>query len=139
MAIQFSKARKAFPRYLYNRDDLPTLKLKLQSEAAPRVTLSFYQYTDIEDPQKLRDELFLEWQQLRVLGRIYVAKEGINAQLSVPEVNFEVFKTSVWKVFPSMIFKRAVEENRESFYKLIIKVKPKIVADGLPDGTFDAS
>lgn len=115
-------------------------KARLIDEAGQkRLTLSFYQYHNIEDPQKFRDELFLRWSELDVLGRIYVAKEGINAQLSLPAPNFEAFKDFVYS-YPFMNGIRlnvAVEHDNKSFLKLTIKVRDKVVADGLDDDTFD--
>ena len=58
-----------------------------------RLTLSFYQYAHIEDPKAFRDHLFVTWNSLDVLGRIYVANEGINGQLSLPADHFQEFKS----------------------------------------------
>jgi len=106
-----------------------------------RLTLSFYAYAKIEDPKSFRDALFLDWNPLEVLGRIYVAKEGINAQLSLPADNFYEFK----KVIEEYDFMRgirlniAVEHDDHSFLKLTVKVRNKIVADGLNDESFDVT
>ncbi|MDR1714447.1 MAG: rhodanese-related sulfurtransferase [Prevotella sp.] len=104
-----------------------------------RLTLSFYAYAHIQNPQEFRDELFVRWNELDVLGRIYVAKEGINAQLSLPAANMEAFKDFL-DTYPFMKGIRlnvAVEHDNKSFLKLKIKVRDKIVADGLNDETFD--
>lgn len=115
-------------------------KAQLIDEAGlNRLTLSFYTYANISDPKKFRDELFVEWDKLDVLGRIYVAKEGINAQLSLPAPNLEVFRAFL-DTYPFMKGIRlniAVEHDNKSFLKLTIKVREKIVADGLNDDTFD--
>lgn len=115
-------------------------RAKLIDEAGlDRLTLSFYTYARIENPQQLRDELFIRWNELDVLGRIYVAHEGINAQLSVPAPNFEAFKEFI-DSYPFMNGIRlniAVEHDNKSFLKLKVKVREKIVADGLDDDTFD--
>lgn len=106
-----------------------------------RITLSFYTYAKIEDPRKFRDELFLKWNSLDVLGRIYVAFEGINAQLSLPAIKLDEFK-SFLDTYPFMKDIRlniAIEQADKSFLKLTIKVRNKIVADGLNDSTFDPS
>lgn len=106
-----------------------------------RLTLSFYTYAKIEDPQQFRDELFLAWNKLEVLGRIYVATEGINAQLSLPADNFYTFKDHL-ETYPFMKGIRlnvAVEQDDHSFLKLTVKVRNKIVADGLNDDTFDVT
>lgn len=123
-------------RNLVNKEEL---KQRLQRDKTPRTTLSFYKYVKIDDPRTLRDELFETWSQLGVLGRIYLAKEGINAQLSVPTANFEKYKTELYSDprFTDTPFKIAVEDNGKSFYKLTIKVREKIVADGLDDNTFN--
>ncbi|OGG41640.1 hypothetical protein A2837_00645 [Candidatus Kaiserbacteria bacterium RIFCSPHIGHO2_01_FULL_46_22] len=105
-------------------------------------TLSFYKYVRIEDPDALRDELYSTWSDLGVLGRIYVASEGINAQLSVPQANFDRFDASMKArpEFSDVPYKFAVEKGEDaSFKKLIIKVKQKIVADGLDDDSFDVT
>lgn len=106
-----------------------------------RLTLSFYAYAYIEDPKKFRDDLFLAWNQLDVLGRIYVAHEGINAQLSLPADNLIAFKNHL-DTYPFMKDIRlniAVEHDNKSFLKLTIKVRDKVLADGLNDATFDVT
>jgi UPF0176 protein len=104
-----------------------------------RTTLSFYRYLKIDDPDALRGELMSDWVPLSVLGRIYVAHEGINAQLSVPTEHYTAFQDLVLARFPGMPFKIAREEKDDAFLKLVIKVRPKIVADGLNDGDFDVT
>ncbi len=106
-----------------------------------RLTLSFYAYAKIEDPKKFRDELFIAWNALDALGRTYVAKEGINAQMSIPAENIEAFRETL-EAYPFMKNIRlnvAVEQDDHSFLKLTIKVRDKIVADGLNDETFDVT
>lgn len=126
---------------LHNRVNKKELKKRIQEETIQRVTLSFYKYVIIDDPSALRDQLFLTWKSLHVLGRIYVAKEGINAQLSVPAENFEAFKKDLYtdSRFAEIPFKIAVEDDGKSFYKLTVKVRNKIVADGLDDNSFDVT
>lgn len=89
----------------------------------------------------LREELFKEWNELNIFGRIYLAHEGINAQMSIPESNLEKFRKQLDsdKRFSDMPFKIAIEDNGKSFYKLIIKTRNKIVADGLKDDAFDVT
>lgn len=111
------------------------------NESIKRITLSFYRYVKIVDPNSLRDEMYKRWSTMKVFGRIYFANEGVNAQLSVPEENFENFKRDLYsdKRFENVPFKIAVEDDGKSFYKLAVKVRRKIVADGLNDDTFDVS
>ena len=60
-----------------------------------RLTLSFYAYAKIQDPTQFRNDLFIAWNALDALGRIYVAHEGINAQMNVPAENFEAFRETL--------------------------------------------
>ncbi len=117
------------------------LKRRLHAEDFKRTTLSFYRYIKIENPEELRIQLLREWGELGVFGRIYLAYEGVNAQLSVPESNFEKFKLQLDSVsyLKDMPLKIAIEDDGKSFYQLTIKVRPKIVADGLDDASFDTS
>ena len=112
---------------------------KLAEETFNRVTLSFYKYVIIPDPNELRNTLFFNWEKLQVLGRIYLATEGINAQLSVPEHCFDQFRKELDEIsfFKGVPFKVAVEEPSFSFYKLTIKVRKQIVADGLSINDYD--
>ena len=106
-----------------------------------RLTLSFYAYAKIEDPKKFRDDLFIAWNQLEALGRTYVAKEGINAQMSIPAENMEAFRETleVYNFMKNIRLNVAVEHDDHSFLKLTVKVRDKIVADGLNDETFDVT
>ncbi|HTB05918.1 MAG TPA: rhodanese-related sulfurtransferase [Bacteroidia bacterium] len=125
--------------FLYNRVSKKELRKRVAAETFKRVTLSFYRYVKIDDPQQVRDELFAFWQSLNVLGRIYIAHEGINAQLSVPEHNFKQFIDHLHQhaLFAQVPLKYAIEDDNKSFFALIMKVKAKIVADGMKEGTFD--
>ena len=76
---------------LRNRINKDELKVRLAQEKIERVTFSFYRYVKIEDPKELRDQLFIQWTNLNCFGRIYVAHEGINAQMSVPKSNWDNF------------------------------------------------
>jgi UPF0176 protein len=117
----------------------------LEKEDFSRRTLSFYKYIKIENPKEMRDFLFDKFSELKCLGRIYIAHEGINAQMNVPENNWQLFDDFIQgvKEFSGVPYKIAVEEKgkgiQSSFLKLIIKVRPKIVADGLEDSSFDPS
>ncbi|MBF13277.1 MAG: hypothetical protein CMF46_02805 [Legionellales bacterium] len=106
-----------------------------------RLTLSFYKYAQIKNPKLFRDYLFIHWNKLNVLGRIYVATEGINAQLSLPAAHFEKFKAMLDNIsfLENVRLNVAVEQDNKSFLKLKIKVRGKIVADGLEDSDFDVT
>jgi UPF0176 protein len=136
---------------LRNKYGPQELRARLEAEGFPRTTLSFYRYVQLADPVALRNELYSEWEALGVLGRIYLAHEGINAQLSVPTHHFEAFRKAIdaRPEFANVPFKIAVEPTSaeasagkgqwHSFLKLILKVRPKLVADGLADNAFDVS
>ncbi|WP_245957656.1 oxygen-dependent tRNA uridine(34) hydroxylase TrhO [Chitinophaga flava] len=108
-------------------------------ETIKRVTISFYQYAKIQDPQAFRDQLYESLFKLDVFGRIYVANEGINAQISVPEHNFEAFRDALYAIdfLNGIRLNIAVDDDGKSFFVLKIKVRDKIVADGISDPTFD--
>jgi UPF0176 protein len=126
---------------LYNIINSKELKENLAREHFVRKTISFYRYSIINNPKEFRDSLYSDWSDLDCFGRIYVAKEGINAQMSVPEQNFSAFLSSLVKypIFDQIPVKYAIEDNGKSFYKLVIKVRPKLVADGLDDVSFDVT
>jgi UPF0176 protein len=123
---------------LINNDEL---KQRMLSNDEPRTTLSFYQYHNIESPERFRNELFRRWNKLEVFGRIYVAKEGINGQISVPTSKLDAFREDMYAIpwLNGIRLNIAVEDDGKSFYKLKIKVRTKIVADGLDDASFDVT
>jgi len=117
-------------------------KAAIEQDGVVRRTLSFYKYVQIADPVALQTELRERWGALGCLGRIYVAHEGINAQMNVPEASWDQFDAymKAKPEFTGIPYKIAVEEgSASSFYKLTIKVKDKIVADGLDDASFDVT
>jgi len=126
---------------LYNRINREELKIRLMEEKFLRKTISFYRYFYLDTPQEIRDDLYRDWDALNCFGRIYIAREGINAQMSVPEHNFEAFLKTLekYEILKDIPIKYAVEDDGKSFYKLTIKVRPKLVADGLDDGAFDVT
>jgi UPF0176 protein len=126
---------------LYNRVNGKILKEKMLSVPENRSTISFYKYHHIESPKEFRDELYEGLDSIDVLGRIYVAPEGINAQLSVPEEQFENLKNYLYSIsfLNGVRLNKAVQDNGKSFFKLKILARKKIVADGLDDSTFDVT
>ncbi len=124
---------------LHNRISNEELKQRLLEEKEPRTTISFYRYFKVDDPKKFRDELYRALNTLKVFGRIYVAEEGINAQISVPKSNFEALKKYLYSINPldGLRLNIAVDDNGKSFWVLRIKVREKIVADGITDPCFD--
>lgn len=132
---------------LHNRVSQAELKKLLYEETEPRTTISFYQYFPVDDPQQFRDELYAGLNALKVFGRIYIAHEGINAQISVPEGNVPAFQDYLYNIQPlnGIRLNIAVNANNDlndklsqgkSFWVLKIKVRDKIVADGISDPGF---
>lgn len=126
---------------LYNKLSAKESAELIEKAGKDRLTLSFYQYAKIKNPQEFRDHLFITWDTLDVLGRIYVAQEGINGQLSLPADRFNEFKTHLDTIsfLKGIRLNIAVEQDNMSFLKLKVKVRNKIVADGLNDDTFDVT
>lgn len=124
---------------LHNRVSQKELKQRLMEETEQRTTISFYHYFPVADPNVFRDELYLNLDKLKVFGRIYVAHEGINAQISVPASNFDALKAYLYSIEPlnGIRLNIAVDDDGKSFWVLKIKVREKIVADGIEDPGFD--
>ncbi len=126
---------------LYNTLSAKEREALIEEAGLDRLTISFYKYAHVGNPQIFRNHLFIHWNDLDVLGRIYVAKEGINAQLSVPATNFNAFKTHLDSIsfLEGVRLNIAIEQDNKSFLKLKVKVRHKILADGLNDDTFDVT
>jgi predicted sulfurtransferase len=64
------------------------------SESETMTMLSFYAFppSGIEDPEEFAIDLKRKWKPFQALGRVYVATEGINAQMSVPTNVLENFR-----------------------------------------------
>jgi UPF0176 protein len=123
---------------LHNRVSNEELKQRLLEENEPRTTISFYHYFPIQNPQEFRDFLYKHFFAIKVYGRIYVAKEGINAQVSVPSKNLDAFRDFLYGIEPlnRLRLNIAVDDDGKSFWVLKVKVREKIVADGIDDPEF---
>ncbi len=128
---------------LWNKLSKEELQEKLRASGNKYVTISFYQYAKIKDPKAFRDELFKQWTELDVVGRTYVASEGINAQIGVPIEQLERFREELYQIdfLNGIRLNIAVDETEAEFpfLKLKIKVRNKILADGLNDESFDVT
>ena len=124
--------------HLHNRVSRKELKEKMLRDNTPRVTVSFYNYISIEDPEQFRNTLYLQLKSFGALGRIYIATEGINAQMNVLKDQFEAFRDYLYSLpgFDGLRLNTAVEEKGSSFFVLDVKVRHKIVADGIEDADF---
>lgn len=127
---------------LHNRISNEELKARMLAETEPRRTISFYRYFSIADPQAFRDTLYLKLDALKIFGRIYIAQEGINAQISVPASHFEAFRDTLYQFHPALDGLRlniAVDDDGKSFWVLRMKIRKQIVADGIDDPDFNPS
>lgn len=125
---------------LHNQISNKKLQAFLLAEDELRITVSFYKYFSIRNPQEFRDILYCNLTKLKVFGRIYIAAEGINAQISVPKINFDNMRNVIYKTHPALdqlLFNIALEDNGKSFWVLRMKVRSCIVADGIKDHTFN--
>ena len=123
---------------LFNKKNKEDLKLDLKNENFNRFTISFYKYINLTNLEELRDQLYIKWRELNILGRVYIAEEGINAQLSVPEKKLNLFinEIKLHKKLKDINIKQAIIEG-DSFYKLIIKIKKEIVAYKVSKNQYD--
>ncbi len=126
---------------LFNRVNGRVLKERMKALPEKRVTISFYRYHQIQNPQEFRDTLYLDMETLDILGRIYVAHEGINAQISIPEKAIDSFRGYLNTIpfLHNVRLNIAIQDDGKSFFKLKILVRKKIVADGLDDSSFDVT
>ena len=127
---------------LHNRISNETLKAQMLAEVEPRTTISFYKYFTIVDPKATRDALYIALSALNVFGRVYLAREGINAQISVPASRVDALRECLNNFDPALKNLRlniALDDDGKSFWVLRMKVRERIVADGIDDPSFDAS
>ena len=128
---------------LWNKLNKEELEEQLRDIGHEFLTISFYKYARIANPHLFRDHLFLMWSKLEVVGRTYIASEGINAQIAVPTKNISLFREELYQIdfLNGIRLNFAVDESEAEFpfLKLKIKVRNKILADGLNDETFDVT
>lgn len=127
---------------LHNRISNQELKARMLAETEPRTTVSFYKYFTLNEPQQFRDQLYIQFSQLHIFGRVYIAREGINAQISVPQSRLDAFKQVLFTADPALNQLRlniALDDDGKSFWVLRMKLRDRIVADGIDDATFDPS
>lgn len=113
---------------LHNRISNAELKLRMLRETEPRITISFYKYFYITDPRQFRDDLYVKFDAIKVFGRVYIAHEGINGQISVPESNKDTLRDMLYAADPALNGIRlnvAVDDDGKSFWVLRMKVRNK--------------
>ncbi|VFP83995.1 UPF0176 protein YceA [Candidatus Erwinia haradaeae] len=127
---------------LHNIISNKELQARLLVESEARITVSFYKYFTLHDPIAFRDALYLSLSRLRVFGRIYIAQEGINAQVSVPHSLYSRMKDMLYVFHPSLSnlqMNISLDNTRQSFWVLRIKIRTQIVADGITDVNVNTS
>lgn len=126
---------------LHNRVDRRILKEKLETSAVPRTTISFYKYANIGNVDVFRDHFYLLLSEMGTYGRIYVAHEGVNGQISVPSDRMEDLRNALDQItfLEGCRLNVAIDDDGKSFYKLVIKIRHKIVADGIEDESFSVA
>ncbi|EKX31341.1 hypothetical protein GUITHDRAFT_149366 [Guillardia theta CCMP2712] len=97
--------------------------------------ISFYKFYDEEDPDAFAERLIGAWAPMNVVGRVYVATEGINAQLAVPASLVPLFRNTikstdklqdVW-----LNVDVVVPHAQKPFEKLTVKHRKQVLSDGL--------
>ena len=83
---------------LWNKLNKEELEEQLRDIGHEFLTISFYKYARIANPHLFRDHLFLMWSKLEVVGRTYIASEGINAQIAVPTKNISLFREELYQI-----------------------------------------
>ena len=79
---------------LYNKLSSEERSKILDTLNQKRITLSFYQYAKIDDPKQFRDDLFIFWNNLNVLGRIYLLSDVYyNDHLSLLSFKMNIFSS----------------------------------------------
>ncbi len=124
---------------LYNKLSNEERATLIKKANEKRLTLSFYKYHRIKNIEVFRNYLFTNFNNLNILGRIYVASEGINSQLSIPSKKMGELKSFLDSIYflKDIRLNVGIERHNESFLKLKIKIKDKIVADGLKAEDYD--
>jgi UPF0176 protein len=99
--------------------------------------LLFYKYVHIENPQEVRDFLFILCQKLGLKGRLILAAEGLNITLEGETKNTESFIKELEKDplagsgqasrFLNIHYKKS-EGTGDAFPKLSVKLRPEIVS-----------
>ena len=132
--------KQAKPR-LRNKTNRDEMRQKLADSTEPRTTLSFYKYQQLAEPKAFRDDFYQKMAVLGVFGRVYVSAEGINGQISVPTEKLDIFRETLYgyDFLKNCRLNFAAEDDGKSFFLLNVKIREKIVADGLADPDFDSS
>lgn len=126
---------------LFHKKFITCIWRRYSNIVTPLHVVSFYEFVHLQKdiiPDlciKLRELL----QPLGGFGRIYVAEEGINAQISLPSDKLDSLseKMSSIGLFSKLYFNISTSPGTGAFRKLIVKKRERIVSDGLPTHSYD--
>lgn len=111
----------------------------------PRSYASFFKYTKALSEasgglNKLRKKMLIEWEELPVLGRVYISQEGINAQVTFPLHSGPDLQKAV-RGLPGLddvnIIEHSLEDSMSLFKSLHVRIREQLVADGIEKGKVD--
>ncbi|WP_422667280.1 rhodanese-related sulfurtransferase [Buchnera aphidicola] len=125
---------------LHNRLSKQKLKQYALFLQENRINLSFYKYFNILNVQEYRDNIYKYFYKYHVLGRVYIAKEGINAQISVPIEFYSILKNFIYNfdnALKNLRINKSFNNDKLSFWVLSVKIKKNIVADGIKNIFFN--
>ncbi|MBK4765219.1 MAG: rhodanese-related sulfurtransferase [Pantoea sp. Brub] len=127
---------------LHNLISNQKLKQQILCNNDLRITVSFYKYFYIDNTHTFRDNLYLKFVELQILGRIYIAHEGINAQISVPSHLYQKMQLCLYRFDKSLNnihMNIALDNHSKSFWVLRIKVRERIISDGIEENILQIS
>ncbi|KAI8967883.1 hypothetical protein BDF20DRAFT_828806 [Mycotypha africana] len=127
-----------------NRDDH---KIKpLTYDPASYKNLAFYKFYTLPQArlEALREQLLTDFGKLGIVGRIYISKEGINAQVACPAENIPKLQEYHQKVLKPLLGDDLMDlnigtehGNKLSFRALHVRIRKQLVADGLDSDSYD--
>lgn len=101
--------------------------------------VTFYSFVKIDSPKAVIEKLNRDWKPFEALGRVYVAEEGVNAQMAIPSNVLSHFKECV-KSEP-LLSGAVVNDDRDisrkqyedllPFRSLHIRERKQILVDGI--------
>jgi predicted sulfurtransferase len=98
------------------------------------LNIAFYHFVNLEDPQKIRQELKGICSSLGLKGSILVSSEGMNGFLAGAEEPIRQFQAHLKNeaLWSSITFKESISD-RVPFQRLLIKLKKEIIPLGDPN------
>ena len=91
------------------------------------IVSSCYKYTNLENPELVKSKVLDLAKKNKILGRILIGKEGINAAFSSRKDNIKNFKKELNILFEGLSFKDQEIENN-AYHKLIVRIRKEIIA-----------